>query len=361
MAVSRSDGVSGPRQWRVAILGLGHWYSAYGLARALREYPKATLVAAAWDKPAQLDTFTRTFGIRGYADYEELLAGEEIDIVHLAAPVAQLEMLTLLCARRGKHIILGKPMAMNLAQADRMVQAVEEAGISCVPFQGINRLRFADLKTRLDTGVIGEIVLLHQTSRWSIAEDWLNSGTPGWFADPTQVPGGAFIDEGIYWVDLFRWLTASEIVRVEARIGNLVHKDIAVEDWGMATFTCANGVIATLEAAWTIAAPRKSGPSPKQNSVIRLEVVGTRGEIIDQWFRAPGRAVLAAGAVDWVVERQSEEPFVPPAPVPLAHLVECLESGRPVVATILEARRSLAIALAAYESAREGRSVHLST
>jgi predicted dehydrogenase len=361
MAFSRSDGVSDRRTWRVAILGLGHWYSAYGLARALREYPKAELVAAAWDNPTQLGLFTDTFGIKGYTNYDELLDREQVDIVHLAAPVAQLETLTLLAARRGKHIILGKPMAMNLAQADRMVAAVEAAGVACAAFQGLNRLRFAELKPRIEAGEIGEIVLLHQTSRWSIAEDWLHSGSPGWFADPAQVPGGAFIDEGIYWIDLFRWLTGSEIVLVEAKTANLVHRDIAVEDWGMATFTLENGVIATLEAAWTIAAPRKSGPSPKQNSVIRLEVVGTRGEIIDQWFRAPGRAVLAAGAADWVFERQSEEPFVPPAPVPLAHLVDCLENNRQPVATIQEARRTLAVALAAYQSAREGRSVRLSS
>jgi predicted dehydrogenase len=352
--------VSDRRAWRVAILGLGHWYSAFGLARSLREYPKAELVAAAWDNTMQLDAFTRTFGVRGYADYSELLDREDIDIVHLAAPVAQLEALTIRSARAGKHIILGKPMAMNAAQADRMVEAVERARITCVAFQGINRLRFADLKARLDTGEIGDVVVLHQTSRWSIAEDWYHSGRPGWFADPAQVPGGAFIDEGIYWIDLFRWLAGSEVVQVEAKVANLVHKDIAVEDWGMATFTCANGIVATLEASWTIAAPRKTGPSPKQNSVIRLEVVGSRGEIIDQWFRAPGRAVLAAGAADWVFERQSEEPLVPPAPFPLTHLIDCLENNRQPAATIQEARRSLVVALAAYQSAREGRPVQLS-
>jgi predicted dehydrogenase len=93
---------------------------------------------------------------------------------------------------------------------------------------------------------------------------------------------------------------------------------------------------------------------------VRLEVVGTRGEIIDQWFRAPGRAVLAAGASDWVFERQSEEPCAPASPFPLTHLVDCLEQRRPPVATIQDARRSLAVALAAYESAREGRPVQLS-
>ena len=102
------------------------------------------------------------------------------------------------------------------------------------------RLRNAALKTRIDRGEIGDVVLLHQTCRWSIAEDWYRSGTPGWFVDPRQVPGGAFIDEGIYWIDFFRWL-AGEIVQVEAKTANLVHKDIAVEDWGFAVFTFANG------------------------------------------------------------------------------------------------------------------------
>src|SRR5438128_12168790 len=142
-------------------------------------------------------------------------------------------------------------------------------------------------------------------------------------------------------------------------MANLVNKDIAVEDWGMATFTCANGIVATLEASWTINAPRKTGPSPKQNSVVRLEVVGTRGEIIDQWFRTPGRAVLAAGATDWVFERQSEVPFGPPSPFPLNHLIDCLENDRRPAVTIREARKSFVVAMAAYESAREGRRVRL--
>jgi predicted dehydrogenase len=348
------------RVWRVAVLGLGHWYSAYGLARAMPGYAHAKLVAAAWGNRKQLDEFTSSFGITGYADYRELLEKEEVDIVHIASPVVQIPELTIHAARAGKHIVLGKPMAMTLEEADRMVEAVDRAGVVCLPFQGIMRLSGGDLKQRVDAHDIGDLILLHQTSRWSIAEDWYASGTPGWFVDPAQVPGGAFIDEGIYWIDFFRWLSASDVIQVEAKMANLVHKDIAVEDWGMATFTFANGVIATLEAAWTINAPRKSGPSPKQNSVVRLEIVGSRGEIIDQWFRTPGRAVLGAGASDWVFERQSEEPFAAPSPFPLNHLIDCLEHDRPPIATVHEARKSFAVAMAAYESARQGCAIRLS-
>jgi predicted dehydrogenase len=122
-------------------------------------------------------------------------------------------------------------------------------------------------------------------------------------------------------------------------------------------FTFANGIVATLEAAWTINAPRGAGPSPKQNSVVRLEVVGTRGEIADQWFRMPGRAVLAAGADNWVFEGQADEPFSPASPFPLYHLIQCLATKRRSPATIEDARASFVVAMGAYESARTGRPV----
>jgi predicted dehydrogenase len=348
------------RRWRVAVMGLGHWYSAYGLARALREYRKAELVAAAWHDRDQLEAFTRAFGVRGYTDHAELLRREEVDIVHVAPPVVEIPEVAVLCARAGKHIVLGKPMAMTVEEADRVVEAIASAGVFCVPFQAVARLRQRELKTRVEAGEIGDLLVIHQTSRWSIAEDWYMSGKPGWFADPRRVPGGAFVDEGIYGIDFVRWITGSEIVRVEARMASLVHRELEVEDWGMATFTLEDGVVATLEAGWTITAPRATGPSPKENSVVRLELVGSRGEIHDQRFRSPGRAVLRAGAEDWVYERRTEPTFAPPTPSPLAHLIESLEAGRPPIADVEDARRSFVVAMAAYEAAREGRPVELS-
>ena len=172
------------RPWRVAVLGLGHWYSAFGLARALPEYPKATLVAAAWHNPTQLAEFASAFGVDAYTDYDAVLAREDVDIVHIAAPVAEIPALAIRAARAGKHIILGKPMAMTVAEADAMVDAVHAAGVTCVAFQGLMRLRAGALKARIDSGEFGELAVLHQTSRWSIAEDWYQSGTPGWFVDP---------------------------------------------------------------------------------------------------------------------------------------------------------------------------------
>jgi predicted dehydrogenase len=299
------------------------------------------------------------FGIRAYYDYEELLEKEAVDIVHIAPPVAEIPGCTIKAAKAGKHIILGKPMAMTVQQADRMVRAVEEAGVKCLPFQGLFRLRMADLKRRLDEGMIGDIVVMHVAGRWGIAEDWYRSGSPGWFADPAQTPGGAFIDEGIYAIEQLIWLAGSEVTQVEAKMANLVHKDIGVEDWGMAAFTFANGIVATLEAGWTINSPRKTGPSPKQNAVRRMEIIGTRGEYISEGLWAPGVAILSKGAAHWVFERPAGEFPVWPRPQTVEHLVACIEQDKTPVATIRQACQSLAVGLAAYRAAKVGRPIKL--
>jgi predicted dehydrogenase len=92
---------------------------------------------------------------------------------------------------------------------------------------------------------------------------------------------------------------------------------------------------------------------------VRLEIVGRHGELAEQWFRAPGRALLAAGAENWVFELQGEAPFAPSSPFPLNHLIDCLEGRATPVATIHDARRAFVVAMAAYESARTGQAVRL--
>jgi predicted dehydrogenase len=347
------------KTYRVGVVGLGHWYSGYGLARSLGEYPRAELVAVAWADKAQREQFATTFGIDAHASYDELLERKDVDVVHIAPPVAEIPEVTVKAARAGKHMILGKPMAMTVAQADEMVAAVRDAGVVCVPFQGMFRFASADLKRRIDAGAIGEVVVMHATGRWSIAEDWFRSGKPGWFADPKQVPGGSFIDEGIYDVERLRWLAGSEVAEVSCKTANLVHKEIGVEDYGFATLTFKNGIIATLEASWTINSPKKTGPSPKQNSHRRLEIVGTRGEILDDGLHSPSLGILGAGADGWVFERGEDEYFAPAVPGALDYLIQCVDAGKQPETRIEDARESLRVALACYESARKGAPVRL--
>src|SRR5207247_1024149 len=140
------------KRWRVGILGLGHWYSAYQVGRALAEDRRARLVAVACPDLTKRAAFAATFGIDGYATTEELLDRASVDVVHICPPVAQIPDDTIKAAAAGKHLVLGKPMAMTIAQADAMVAAVRHAGVVCMPFQGSYRLAAAGLKWRLAQG-----------------------------------------------------------------------------------------------------------------------------------------------------------------------------------------------------------------
>lgn len=346
-------------KWRVAVMGLGHWYSGFGLARALQKHEKAELVAVADHDEAHVNEFAKTFEIDGYTSYEELAARDDIDIVHIAPPVCEIPECVMLAAGAGKHMVMGKPMAMTISQADEMVAAVENAGIKCVCFQHMGVMRSVALKQRIDSGEIGDIVVIHNTGRWSIAEDWYHSGHGGLFTDPKCVPGGSFIDEGIYSIEQLLYLADSDIVSVQGQTANLVHTELGVEDWGLAVYRFANGIIATQEASWTINSPRKTGPSPKGNSVRRTEIVGTRGEIVDDGLRVPGFGILAKGAEGWCFERPGGESWSGGGggPSPVDYLISCIEQDMEPMRTIRDARKAFGVAMAVYESARTGEQV----
>ncbi len=347
------------RKYGVGVLGLGHWYSGFGVARGLSEYPRADLVAVADRDEAKAREFGQTFGVDYYTDYDALIARDDIDIVHIAPPVVDIPECTIKAAAAGKHMVMGKPMAMTVARAREMVEKVNASGVVCVPHQVGQTLRGGALKAHIDAGDIGDIVLIHSRGHWGIAEDWFHSGKPGWFCDPAMTPGGALIDEGIYSVQQMLWLANSPVVKVEAKTANLVHHDIGVEDWGLAVLTFANGIVGTIEAGWTIVSPRKTGPSPKENSSRRTEIIGTRGQIIQDGLWLTGLAILAKDAVGWVTERPGGDRSAPASPGLIPYVIECIEKGRKPAGTIDDAYRAFVVSMAAYESVKCGGPVTL--
>jgi predicted dehydrogenase len=323
-------------------------------------YDKAELVAVASLDESKAHAFGDMFGVPSYTDYDEFLSETDVDMVHIAPPPSEMRDCAVKAAQAGKHMVLGKPMAMNLDEADEIIAAVERSGVTCVTYQGLRRLSDAGLKRQLDEGIIGEVKVIHITQRVGIAEDWLDSGTAGWFADPTQTPGGSFADEALYSLERLYFLTDSHVVEITgAKTANLVHPNLQVEDWAMATFTFANGVIATIESAWTVSIPRLTGPSPKENNVNRMEIVGTEGEMLFGRLYTPGQALLNRDAPHWTFARPMPRRNAAARPRAADYLIRCVEQGEEPVTSLHIARETLAVALAVYESARTGIPVRL--
>jgi len=342
-------------------MGLGHWYSGVRLAQAMPQYDKAELVAVAALDGAKARAFGDMFGVPAYTDYDQFLAEADVDMLHISPPSAEMRDCAVKAAQAGKHFVLGKPIAMNLAEADEIIAAVESSDVTCVTYQGLRRLRGANLKRQLDEGIIGEVKVIHITQRVGIAEDWIDSGTPGWFADPKQTPGGSFADEATYALEQLIFLTDSHVVEVSgAKVGNFVHPGLETEDWAMGTFTFGNGTIATIESAWTISVPRLSGPSPKENNHSRTEIIGTEGEMLSSRLYTPGNGLLNRNAPYWTFSRPMPRRNATARPGGIDYLIRCVEEGEEPVTSLHIARETLAVVLATYESARTGTPVRLS-
>jgi len=175
-----------------------------------------------------------------YGTYEELLADPNIDAVYIPLPNHLHAEWTMAAARAGKHVLCEKPLAMNAAEAARMVAVAEQEGVILVE-AFMYRLHPSWQKVR-------ELVASGRIGRLSAVQSWFGyyNDNPANIRNIFEVGGGALYDVGCYCVNLSRMLFDSEPRRI---VGSLVRDpEMGVDvltsgilefDQGMATFTCS--------------------------------------------------------------------------------------------------------------------------
>ncbi len=344
----------------VGIVGLDHWYAGIGVADDLRYSKRAKVVAVAHRDEDTLNEFATERGIPvATTDYNAIAARDDVDIVVTACTTAQNVDLCLQAVGRGKHVVSVKPYAMSLAEADRLLEAVGQAGVQFLSFDAMYRLSPQGqlYKQWIVEGRIGTPIsatVIQRASLRGASMDW--PGRPNdktWWRDPRQVPGGGWIDHAIYQVDLLRWLFGDEVVRVTGMAKTLAHPELPkeLEDFGVGLFEFGKGAVATIEVTWT---------APAAGGLSQTQLVGTEGQILSDPTLSGKLAVCGKfeGPANggWTT-------FSPPARRsgggPVEHLIDSLERRVPTVATVADSRATLAACLAFYESARTGRAVTL--
>ncbi|MFL5806210.1 MAG: Gfo/Idh/MocA family protein [Roseiflexaceae bacterium] len=338
-------------QLGVAFVGLDHWYAALDLAPAVAESQLLRVVAVAHGDSAKARQVAHDCGAEVWStDDRAALDRADVDIVVALYSSDQNVAICQEAAALGKHIVSVKPMALDLAGADAIVAAVRSAGVHFFPLECGRRVSVAGQRTKrwVDEGRIGRPLRYLQTLHSSLPIAWPGSqDTNTWWTDPARVPGGAWIDHAIYAVDMVRWLLGSEPALVQGVAERQRYPELAVEDFGIATFTLANGAIAVIEDTWT--ADRGYGFS-------RSEVVGSAGAIIDE-PGAGGRVALRGdfGFDDWLSVGPPRDQRV----TPIEHLAACIREECAPLATVEDGRANLAACLAFYDAARAGASVQL--
>jgi predicted dehydrogenase len=335
----------------VAFVGLDHWYAALDLAPAVAKSQGLRVVAVAHDDPDKARQVAHDCGAEAWStDHRAALDRTDVDIVVALYSCDRNVAICQEAAALGKHIVSVKPMALDLAGADAIVAAVLSAGVHFFPLECGGRVSAAGqrMKRWVDEGRIGRPLRYLHMVQSSPPVVWPGSqDTNSWWLDPARVPGGAWIDHAIYAVDMVRWLFGSEPVQVQGVAGRQRHPELLLEDFGIATYTLANGALAVIEDTWT---------GDRGHFFNRNELVGSAGAIVE--VPGAGKQLALRGDFafdDWVVVGPPRDQRI----TPVEHIALCIREECEPLATVEDGRANLAACLAFYEAAREGRSVRL--
>lgn len=329
----------------VALLGLDHWYAALSLAPQVASSDKVRLVSVSHDDAAKAERAASENGAEFHStDYRAALERPGVDIVVALYSTDRNVEVVQAAAAAGKHILSVKPLAMNSEGADTIVAAVRAAGVHFFPYECLRRLsaEYQRIKGWLDEGRIGQPLRFTKTLHASLPQPWPGQEGPSWWTDPARVPGGGWLDHSIYDVDAVRWLFGNELASVVGVAGRMRYPELGVEDYGHATYTLANGVVATIEDTWI--ADRGFGLN-------RQEIVGSRGAIMDDGVGGwgGGRTHLRGdfGHDGWVTVDATRAKST----APIEHLADCIRGDAAPVASVEDAKINLEACLAFYRAA----------
>lgn len=229
---------------RVGLVGAG-WIMDYH-ARAVVEHPGAELVAASsWREPS-LARLAERHGIpRTTTDWRELAADPAVDAAVIGTPNALHATQAIAFLEAGKHVLVEKPMARSLAEADAMLRAEARSGARLMV---AHCWRFHPdvlaLRARVEAGELGEVV---KTRSYGVHAQW---GPSGWFTDPDLAGGGALVDMGVHAIDTTRFLLGDPLPeRVFATVGTR-YGDYAVDDDAIVLVSWSNGTNSIIESGW---------------------------------------------------------------------------------------------------------------
>ena len=329
-----------------AILGAG-MVAEYHL-NAIQECADlgARLVGVGHYNPARFEDISERFGAPA-SSYDELLADPAVDAVCICTPSGHHAQQAIAAASSGKHVLVEKPMALSLADADAMIAACRENGVQLgVCLQRRAEPLFRRVHDAIHGGDLGEITLGVVTMPYFRDEAYYAQAE--WRGTWAMDGGGVLMNQGIHIIDLLIWFLGDP-VDVHA-FADSRHRSVEIEDTAGAVLRFANGTVATITATVTT----------EPGFPHRLEVYGTNGGI-----QIEGESVLRWGLADeskatvepWPVATEQVDAGMAGDPrgistsghiAILKDFIAGIRRGEDPVIDGAEGRRSLAAILAVY-------------
>jgi len=282
-----------------------------------------------------------------YTDYNELLARDDIDFVHVTTPSSHHHEVSIAASKAGKHSFVTKPIDVTLANIDAMIQAAEDNGVKLAAVHQFRAYAsYSALKTAIDEGRLGEIYYGNALVPWWREQSYY---TDRWQGTWEWDGGGALMNQSVHWVDLLLWVMG-EVDSVGAYAATMAH-DMETEDIGTAAIQFRSGAQGIVQGTTLT----------YRGMASRLEVHGSKGNVIIEADKITHWDVEGEESLAEAVsgeETSSADPRAGLGDAVGAHrvqidaFIEWIEgTGLPLVDG-REARRAVEFNLAAYESQR---------
>jgi UDP-N-acetyl-2-amino-2-deoxyglucuronate dehydrogenase len=327
---------------RFGILGAGMVAAYHRDAIAANHDIGAELVAVSTSHQARFPSVASAFGAPCVAA-RELMERDDIDVVCICTPSGLHAQQTLDAISAGKHVLVEKPFALSLEEADQVERAARQSRVRVgVALQRRTNPVLQSLADRIKSNVYGRITLATLTMPYHRSQSYYDQSA--WRGTWDLDGGGVLMNQGIHLVDLLVWLLGDPI-SAEAH-GATLAREIEAEDTLTATLRFEQGTLATISAT-TATFPGVSH---------RLELFGTDGNV-----RIEGEEVVASHpAIESApaASAAASSPASNPRGISLdghrrliRDMVEAVQLERPPLVGPAEARRSLAAVLRIYETA----------
>ena len=335
---------------RFGLIGCGRVAPRH--AQSIQQIHEAELVAVADVKASRADHFSHEYGAAAHYDHRSLLERQDIDAVSICVPSGLHAEVAIDALQAGKHVLVEKPIALSLADADRMIAVAKERGLTLgVVLQNRYNSPMQMLRRAIDDGLLGRLYLGNACVRWYRPQSYYEDDWHGTVA----MDGGALMNQSIHHIDALQWFMGP-VQSVSAYSATLAHQ-MEAEDVGVAVLRFASGALATVEGS-TLTWP--------QNLEGSVSIFGEHGSV-QVGGTALNRVTLwkVRGQLEQESEILTSQRVDPPSVYGYSHrevirdFAEALLAGRSPGTPGPEARKSLALVLAIYQSAREGREVVL--
>jgi predicted dehydrogenase len=302
----------------------------------------------------------RQLGCDATMSWRQAIERPDVDMVIVSTPPSSHADIAMAAAEAGKHILVEKPIAHTLEDAERMCTIAEKRGVLLKT--GFNHRYFPSMafaKQLIESGRIGEVIRVHAYAGHPGGKEF----GPKWVTDGAITGGGSLVDNGIHILDLTRFFMGGhvEIGKGKGYVANLVWPFERAEDNSFALFQSSNGAIAYVHASWT----------EWRGYFFSVETVCTRGyvkasyppmlaewgEIAEPGLRAKRRYNIfpkfqileRLKSWRWTIVRSFVEE--------MSDFAGGIRSGTPVEPTGRDGLRTLQMAHAIYKSSAEGQEV----